>query len=230
VPQRAKAILSETPLPSTDSPEIDTSHLPSEINIFVKAFPLTPSGIRTAPVQEMIESYLPPLPRAIFLSKTLLKSLSWMVNIVSRQQVLDILVPSVYKHTSGQTAEPRTYGPHDLALLFILLSIGAFLDPSLPAYNNEGKHYHRLARAALCLQPVFVKRSIATVKTLHLMSIYNGMCGIESNLENSYSLLNLAAQVALQVWLFPFCVVETQRTIRSVSVRQALCFAVQPED
>ncbi|KAF8842829.1 hypothetical protein BDN67DRAFT_925562 [Paxillus ammoniavirescens] len=196
---RAKAILAESSLPSTDSPEIDTSHLPSEINIFVKAFPLTPSGIPTAPVQKMIESYLPPLPRATSLSETFLKSLSWMVNIVSRQQVLGILVPSVYRHTSGQTAEPRTYGPHDLALLFIVLAIGALVDPSLPAYNSEGQHYHRLARAALCLQPVFVSRSLATVKTLHLMSIYNGMCGIESNMENSYSLLNLAAQVALQI-------------------------------
>ncbi|KIK92895.1 hypothetical protein PAXRUDRAFT_829537 [Paxillus rubicundulus Ve08.2h10] len=196
---RAKAILSESPLPSIDSPETDTSHLPSEINTFVKAFPLTPSGISAAPVQEMIESHLPSLQRATSLSETFLKSLSWMFDIVSRQQVLGVLIPSVYKHTGGQTAEPRTCGPHDLALLLILLAIGALVDPSLPAYNSEAQHYHRLARAALCLRPIFVERSIVTVKTLHLMSIYNGMCGIERNLENSYTLLSLAAQVALQI-------------------------------
>lgn len=31
------------------------------------------------------------------------------------------------------------------------------------------------------------------------MSIYNGMSGKESNLEQSYALLNLAGQVALRV-------------------------------
>jgi hypothetical protein len=32
------------------------------------------------------------------------------------------------------------------------------------------------------------------------MSIYNGMSGKESNLEQSYILLDLAGQVALRVW------------------------------
>ncbi|KAF9224781.1 hypothetical protein BS17DRAFT_49346 [Gyrodon lividus] len=196
---RAKAVLAESSPSSTDSQESDASHLPSEINIFYKAFPFTPSGIPAEPVQEMIESYLPPLPRATSLCETFLKSLSWMFNIVSRQQVLDVLVPSVYKRAGGKTTEPRTYDPHDLALLFVVLAIGALVDPSLPAYNTEGQHYHRLARAALCLQPVLVKRSVVTIKALHLMSIYNGMCGIESKLENSCSLLSLAAQVALQI-------------------------------
>jgi len=36
-------------------------------------------------------------------------------------------------------------------------------------------------------------------QVLHLMSIYNGMSGKESNLEQSYVLLDLAGQVALRV-------------------------------
>ncbi|KAF9233911.1 hypothetical protein BU15DRAFT_90182 [Melanogaster broomeanus] len=196
---RAKAIMSESSSSSIESQEIDTSHLPPEINIFYQAFPFTPPGIPTEPVLEMIESYLPLLPRATSLCETFMKSLSCFFNIVSRQQVLGGLIPLVYKHVGGRSAEPRAYGPHDLALVFLLLAIGSLVDPSLPPYNTDGRHYHRLARAALCLQPVFIKRSVVTVKAVHLMSIYNAMCGIESNSENSSSLLNLAAQIALQV-------------------------------
>lgn len=39
-------------------------------------------------------------------------------------------------------------------------------------------------------------------KVLHLMSVYNGMSGKESNLEQSYILLDLAGQVALRVSFF----------------------------
>lgn len=35
-----------------------------------------------------------------------------------------------------------------------------------------------------------------TLQVLHLMSIYNGMSGKESNLEQSYVLLDLASQIA----------------------------------
>jgi len=150
------------------------------------------------PVREMIRSYLPPIPRAVALCETFLKSLSWMFQIVSRQQVVDHLIPSIYR-PRVDSLEPPGYGPHDLALLLIVLAIGALVDPALPPYNAEAQHYYRLARAALCLHSVFAKRSVVTIKVLHLMSVYNGMSGIESNLENCYSLLNFAGQVALQV-------------------------------
>jgi hypothetical protein len=97
---------------------------------------------------------------------------------------------------------PRTYGPHDLALLLIALGIGALVDLNLTPYHAEAQHYYRLARSAVSLQSVLTRRSIVTVKCLHLMSIYNGMSGKESNLEHSYSLLNFAGQVALGVRFF----------------------------
>ncbi|KAG8216043.1 hypothetical protein J3R82DRAFT_8041 [Butyriboletus roseoflavus] len=196
---QAKAFVAESSSLANHTEEVDSSHLPSEINIFYQAFPFTPPGIPTEPVQYLIESYLPPLPRAAALFETFLQSMSWMFSIVSRKHVQGELIPAVYGFASGQApTQPRSYGPHDIALLFIVFAIGALVDPSLPPYNVEGQHYHILSRAAMCLQPVFMQRSVVTVKTLNLMSIYNGMCGIESKLENSFSLMNLAAQVALQ--------------------------------
>lgn len=202
---------------------IDSSFFPPDINIFYQAFPFTPPGIPTEPVQDLIESYLPPLLRATALSETFLQSTSWMFSVVSRQHILGELIPTVYEHSSGQTqTRLRPYGPHDIALLFIVFAIGALVDPSLPPYNIEGQHYHILSRAAMCLQPVFVQRSVVTIKALSLMGVYNGMCGIESKLGNYFSLMNLAAQVALQVRLFYRHVCGTQRSTRQAFVRHAL--------
>lgn len=144
----------------------------------------------------MILSFLPPATRAIALCDAFLEHLSWMFHIVSRRQVVGELIPLIYNQQKGSTS---SYGPHDLALLLIVLGIGALVDLELAPYNLEAQHYYKLARAAVCLQPVLTQQSVVTIKVLHLMSIYNGMSGKESNLEQSYSLLTFAGQVALRV-------------------------------
>lgn len=106
------------------------------------------------------------------------------------------LIPAVYMRSPN---EPRIYGSHDLALLLIAIGLGALVDLKMRPYDPEAQHYFRLARSALGLQSILTTRSIVTVKALHLMSIYNGMSGKESNLEHSYSLLNFAVEVALAV-------------------------------
>ncbi|KAF5392896.1 hypothetical protein D9757_000804 [Collybiopsis confluens] len=180
------------PTSSPRLPELDNSYLPPEIIHFTRAFPLTPPNIPTASTQRSIESFLPPVERAVALCDTFLENLSWMFHIVSRQLLVSELIPAIYKAESD-------YGPHDLALLFIVLGIGVLVDTNLEPYNLEAQHFYHLARAALVLQPVLVDCSIVTVKVLHLMSIHNGLSGQESNLEQSYALLNLAGQVATRI-------------------------------
>ncbi|KAG1737479.1 uncharacterized protein EDB91DRAFT_1055029 [Suillus paluster] len=194
----AKKNLPETLSPSIEAQDIEYINLPYPLNLFDQAFPFAPSGHPMEPIREMIESYLPPIQRAVSLCETFLKSLSWMFQIVSRQQIVDNLIPLIYR-SKMKSLERPSYGPHDLALLFSVLAVGALVDPALPPYNAEAQHYQKLARTALCLQSVFSQRSVVTIKVLHLMSVYNGMSGIESNLEHCYSLLNFAGQAALQV-------------------------------
>ncbi|KAJ7178011.1 hypothetical protein C8R46DRAFT_888893 [Mycena filopes] len=175
--------------------ELDPSYLPPEINQFYSAFPFAPLGIPRTSVQETIEAFLPPVERAIALCDTFLEHLSWMFHIVSRRQLIDELIPAIYKQVRV------TYGPHELALLLVTLGIGALVDLSLQPYNLEAQHYYRLARAAVSLQSVLTEPSIVTIKTLHLMSIYNGLSGKESNMEASYGFLDMASQVALRTGL-----------------------------
>ncbi|EDR10520.1 uncharacterized protein LACBIDRAFT_317008 [Laccaria bicolor S238N-H82] len=173
--------------------DLDLSYLPPEIKQCYQSFPFTPPNVIAAPIQETIESFLPGMERAIALCDNFLEQLSWMFHIVSRQLCVNELIPTIYK----QNAKP--YGPHDLALLLIVLGIGCLVDLKLRPFNLEAQHYYQLARATLALQSVLAERSVVTIKVLHLMSIYNGMSGKESNLEQSYVFLDLAGQVALQI-------------------------------
>ncbi|KAG1802065.1 uncharacterized protein HD556DRAFT_1228651 [Suillus plorans] len=191
----------DTSSPSTETHEIEVDYLDPQISNLDRVFPFTPSGIPKKHFKhflEMMKSYLPGMQRAISLCETFLQSLSWVFPIVSRQHIIGHLIPLIYR-TEIHSLEPPHYGPHDLALLFSTLALGALVDPTLPPYNAEARHYQRVARAALCLQSVFTERSMATIKSLHLMSMYYGMSGIESNTELCYSCLNLAGQAALQV-------------------------------
>ncbi|KAF8653676.1 hypothetical protein AX16_003827 [Volvariella volvacea WC 439] len=178
--------------------ELDSSYLPPEINQAYQSFPFSPQGLQVKDILPKIESFLPPQDRAITLIDTFLEHLSWMFHIVSRQQVVGELIPAIY-----QKEKAIPYGPHDLALLLIVLGIGSLVDLTLQPYNLEAQHYYRLARAALTLQPVLTEQSVVTIKVLHLMSIYNGMSGKESNLEQSYAFLDFAGQVAVRVHLDP---------------------------
>ncbi|KAJ7057013.1 hypothetical protein C8F01DRAFT_1153071 [Mycena amicta] len=175
--------------------ELDPSYLPPEVNQFITFFPFMPPGIPRNSVKEMIEAFLPPVERAIFLCETFLEHLSWMFHIVSRRQLVEELIPAIYKQV------PINYGPHELSVLLITLGIGALVDLNLQPYNLEAQHYYRLARAALGLQSILTEPSVVTVKTLHLMSIYNGLSGKEANLEASYIYVDLASQVALRTGL-----------------------------
>ncbi len=163
--------------------------------MFFESFPLAPIGIPVDPVREIIESFLPPWERAESLCRILLQHLSWMFQIVSYQQVTQELMAPIYSRTSRS----HPYDPHDLALLLAVLAVGSLVDLSLPAYNEDAQRYYVLSRSSLALYPLMEGASLSTIKTLHLISIYNGMSGKESNLANTYTVLNLAGRLAQRV-------------------------------
>jgi len=120
-------------------------------------------------------------------------------------QLIDDMLPVIYRMRSPSPGEDWS-GPHDLALLFVVMALGAVVkkEPS----NDLGEHFYQLSRAAISLQPVLEKPSIVTIQTLLLMSIYHGMSGSdlksETSMETAWSLLMLASQLSKTVRLsFP---------------------------
>lgn len=176
--------------------------IPQEFRLFSQAFPFTPMG-SVAAVQELIESHLPSLERAKVLVQTYFEQASWLFRSVSREQVMEELLP-IYYSNSAATPPDEPKGAHELGLLLLVFAIGALVDLTQDASNQEAEHYHQLARASICLQPVLEKPSVITIQALHLLGAYNAMSGNElaakeTSMETTWSLIILAAHLSQTV-------------------------------
>ncbi|KAI0340282.1 hypothetical protein BDW22DRAFT_1360218 [Trametopsis cervina] len=97
---------------------------------------------------------------------------------------------------------------HELALLFVVFCFGALTDPQLmPApYNKEASTYYELTRASLNLEPVLDRPpSVATVQTLSLMGIYQGLVAGENSIESTWALMGLSCKLAQSIGLHRDC-------------------------
>lgn len=198
--------------------------LPQEFRLFSQSFPFTPMGPISA-VQELIESHLPPLERAKYLVQTYFEQASWLFRSVSQEQVTEELLP-IYYTNSTATAPDEPKRAHELGLLFLVFAIGALVDVTQDISNHEAEHYHQLARASICLQPVLEKPSVITIQALHLLSAYNAMSGNElaakeTSMETTWSLVILAAHLSQTIglhrdsakWGLPAKVVHRRRIL-----------------
>ncbi|KAF4612588.1 hypothetical protein D9613_012706 [Agrocybe pediades] len=216
-PQFSATTPDSSSLRSSKSPQSSASMPGStdDLVMFSQSFPFTPMG-QPADVQVLIESHLPPYERTLQLCETYFAQVSWLFRGVTRMQLIDEMLPAIY-HRQGPTPPPHPSsssdfdsseqedysGPHDLALLFMVLAIGSLVgaDPS----DVWGEHFHQVGRAAVSLQPVLEKPSIVTIQTLHLMSIYNAMSGSDlrsdTSMEMTWSLITLAAHLSQTIGL-----------------------------
>ena len=144
-------------------PEIDAS-LPQY------SIPSPPTGIVLDPTPVDLRSVLSK-ERAISLCKILLKRLVWMFSIVTEEHLVETLIPAAYY---PNRMDSLRCSPHDLALLLTALAIGVLVDFDLGLDIEVAQLYIRLAWSTALLPAL---PTIATVKTLHLMSIYHGMAG-----------------------------------------------------
>lgn len=185
-----------------------TPPIHGELTRFSVSFPFTPIG-STADVRRLIESHLPPWERATHLAQSYVTNAAWLFQGITPEQVIDEMLPAIYKRPRSELSEEdRPYqdysGPHDLSLIFLVFAVGALMDLGQEPYNAEAEHYHILAKAALCLQPVLEKPSLVAIQALYLLSVYIAMCtndmrSGDASMESSWSILSLAAQLAQSV-------------------------------
>jgi hypothetical protein len=151
-------------------------------------------------VQSLVESHLPTWERAHELAAVYFQQVSWIFRGVTRTQLIDDMMPAIYRRQASLPGEDYT-GPHDLALLFIVFAVAALVQPE-PS-SSLAEHFQQVSRAGLALQPVLEKPSIVTIQVLHLLSIYNAMSGAdfksETSMETTWSLVTLAAHLSQTV-------------------------------
>lgn len=161
----------------------------------------------TGAVRELIEGHLPNWERASYLTQTYCEQAGWLYHGVSKDQIVDELLPTYYANGPPKATEDNK-SAHELALLFLVFAVGALVDLTQDPANAEAEHYHQIARAAICLQPVLEKPSLVTIQALHMLSIYNAMSGNElsakeTSMETTWSLIVLAAHLSHSVRLSP---------------------------
>ncbi|KAH9834766.1 fungal-specific transcription factor domain-containing protein [Rhodofomes roseus] len=217
-------LLDEGPTPPTAPmrPPSKGPMLPSSLARLTMSFPAAPSDIPAEDLQELIESYLPPWPRAGQLCDLYLEQAPWFFGAVTRRQLLEEILPLFYdeaaesgalSNTAAAFALERQGGgssgsSHDLALLFVIFCFGALTDADLPAAPNnpEAERYIQLTRAALNLEPVLDRPpSVVTVQTLSLMGIYQGLVADENSIESTWALMGLSSKLAQSIGLHRDC-------------------------
>ncbi len=98
----------------------------------------------TAELHALVEAQLPSRERASGLSESFLLNLSWFSRPVTREQIIEELIPTAYKRLPEGVMTKMDL--HDLALLLVVFATGAAADLTLPPYNEEAERYRHLAR------------------------------------------------------------------------------------
>jgi hypothetical protein len=195
------------------------SELPDAITNLSGCFPLS-SSVNNPDVNldYLINSFVPPWIEACRLCELYLEQAPWFFGAVTEKQLREEILPLWYPeaprsaisanlsrtHETSDSGPPVTpsKGAHDLALLFIIFCFGAYTDISLPPApdNPDSELYFQLTRATLALEPVLERPpSVATVQTLSLMAIYQGMCSGENSIESTWALMGMATKLAQSV-------------------------------
>ncbi len=144
--------------------------------------------------------YLPPLSLARRLIKSYFDGAGWTYTPLNPRVVEEDILPLYYpKHfpppplpppqtQNSTTTTPQNQNqnqikrqrphPHELALLCMVLSVGALVDvghlhhPRVPSIREQHSRYYVLARASLALKSPLVSGSIRLVECLSFMIIY----------------------------------------------------------
>ncbi|KZT04988.1 uncharacterized protein LAESUDRAFT_727563 [Laetiporus sulphureus 93-53] len=220
--------------------------LPDSLTQLATSFPAAPADEEGEDLDGLIRAYLPPWARAAALCDLYLDQAPWFFGALTRRQLVEDVLPLFYEEaaqlrdgggsigagaltTSSEAfnlpkAPSGSSSSHELALLFVVFCFGALTDGELPAapHNVEAERYFQLTRAALNLEPVLERPpSVATVQTLSLMGIYQGLVADENSIESTWALMGLSSKLAQSIGLHRDCA-RWKLTPAEVQKRRAL--------
>ncbi|KAJ7242063.1 hypothetical protein C8J57DRAFT_981855, partial [Mycena rebaudengoi] len=161
---------------------------------------------------KVLAARLPSYADARALCELYLAQAPWFFGAVTRGQLEGEVLAMWFPEESGAGAPhattPRDASPppagsaHDLALLFVILCFGALGDTRVPFPGAAAPRPGESSSidAALILSPVLEgPPSVATVQTLALMAIYEGLCAGENSIESTWAIFGLATKLAQSV-------------------------------
>ncbi|KAJ6591211.1 fungal-specific transcription factor domain-containing protein [Mycena vulgaris] len=199
----------------------------SSIASFTSSFPFS-SGAEGIDL-DYLTGRLPSYEESLRLCELYLAQAPWFFGAVTRDQLTDEVLPLWFPEDTtrpmSRDASPPPLGTaHDLALIYVIFCFGALGDTALPfpmTHNSgvaedllqenaggphDAEYYYRLTKAALTLEPVLEgPPSVATVQTLALMAIYEGLCAGENSIESTWAIFGLSTKLAQSIGLHRDC-------------------------
>jgi hypothetical protein len=195
----------------------------SSIASFASSFPFSSAapGIDL----DYLTGKLPPYAESLRLCELYLEQAPWFFGAVTRDQLIGEVLPLWFpdeapRQSTRDASLPPVGSAHDFALLCVIFCFGALGDTALPfpsSHNSsaaddlqanssgprDSEFYYRLTKAALTLEPVLEgPPSVATVQTLALMAIYEGLCAGENSIESTWAIFGLSTKLAQSVRIF----------------------------
>ncbi|EIN12123.1 hypothetical protein PUNSTDRAFT_96824 [Punctularia strigosozonata HHB-11173 SS5] len=184
--------------------------LPDPLAHLSRCFPFRPSSSSLSPTSssppsfDLVRAHLPTYARAHALCLSYIDKADWLFGIVSRTQLISEMLPAIYAKSAPYPPDDYS-SPHDLALFYSALSVGALVECDNPNGPADAEHFQELSRAALNCQNVLEKPTLACIQTLHLQSVYLQMTGQDSTgeptMETAWSVQSLGSQLAYSIGL-----------------------------
>ncbi|KAJ3753480.1 hypothetical protein EV360DRAFT_97010 [Lentinula raphanica] len=168
------------------------SSIPSDVPWLSLTFPFTPTPMNRDAVRNNIISLLPDRSSAQQLSQQYFQHAAWMYNPISKADFFDMVFRPIYNSNSGFPV----IRSHYLAIMFMVLAIGALLDTDRPAHSQEATQYYELGKAALVVDSVFEDQSISAIQALLLISHYMFLEDIEGP---RWAMMGLVVKMAQSV-------------------------------
>lgn len=82
---------------------------------------------------------------------------------ITRDQFFDQVFDKVYSASTGECFVSNV-NSHDIAILFMVFALGAFLSPE--SDDDAGEDYHQLARMTLSCDPILVNPTVPSIRAL----------------------------------------------------------------
>ncbi|EJD36700.1 hypothetical protein AURDEDRAFT_117018 [Auricularia subglabra TFB-10046 SS5] len=172
-----------------------TSTLPPELIVLARTFPLSNLSDLRDEVWGRLEALIPSHADAQAMADSFYNSAAWMLAVIPRAEFERDLFDKVYAGESTTTGALGAISPHDLALLVMLLAIGALADPRRARYDDDASNLYQMARIALSLDSVLDHPTVQAVRAILLMCWFLFMVDHPGGVTISYNLLGLNAQL-----------------------------------
>ncbi|GJJ11196.1 hypothetical protein Clacol_005428 [Clathrus columnatus] len=143
--------------------------LPPDLILLSALFPFPPETVTTH-IDDLIH-LMPDFDTALNLVNIYFPYSSWCQEPIPREEFMRRIFNECYPNGAIPTTLQHL-SSHKLSVLFMVFALGALMDVNRPLCSVEAEEYHILARACLCIEPVYETSSLHSVQAMHLMIWY----------------------------------------------------------